>query len=272
MLNFPCDPTCQTRRHSLYIVYGVILIGCVALALCHFILVYMKRRRIRVSIKEYQQRRESFAVLAASVSYPSPHEFSSDQDAFKISTDGSNELAIELPEDYPYPLLQNGVLENGGRCSFVSFTDHRNRPLTMQRRIIKTVPYNTSYSPGVGENIAEVDEDEDQDAQSLDQILSQRNMKTNIVTVDVHNGRRDSEQSFKKEDGGRALGVSTVSQSYHNMNPNAISVPVPVGDLGTVFGRISRPQSALSAYDISDIVCSSPEVGRKVEKKSPKTC
>jgi hypothetical protein len=257
----------------MYILYGTILLSCVTLTLCHFIIFLVKRRRVKEFTRDYQLRRESFAALAAGP-FPQTTQFQSVQDAFKITTDGITDMSIEIPDDYPFPLLRNG-LENGV-YPVHKFMDHRHRPIN--------IPKDYNKPPGVLEELYDFQNNSNVDDHL---ILSQRNMNTNIVTVDVHTaGTRRNSDNFSFDHGSgrgrnnnfmtgpRTLAVATVSQSYNSMNDiamKAISIPVPTDP---IVGGISRPQSAVSlSYDIADCLSSSPEISRKAEiKKSPKTC
>lgn len=265
-----CNVECVQQRTKLYVVYGVILATFVSLALCHFLVALCKRRRIKEIAKEYYLHRESFANLAVVVAAASQKTANGgeskggggDDNDFKITTDGGSQMAIEIPDNYnnPFPLLSNGLEKNGGPKAA---KNHGDRPLQME--VIRR-----SGGENEGENVTTT---------TLDPtaILSHRNMKTNIVQVDVHseeeNRRRGGAKlsSSSLDEPTPALRVATVSQSYNNIR----QAPVVISDsMSGILSRPSRPTSAVSLYDISDIVSSSPETGRKksTPKKSPKTC
>lgn len=228
-----CPPqeqeACEVRRTKMYILYGVLFLGCVFIALCHFIFKLVKRRRSKNEIKEYYKHRESvasFVFLSMNLaqgqrdSDPEALKLRREEGEIRITTDGMHELAIEMPEDYDAA----GTGSSNGQSS-------NSRPL-----------------------------------QAPEAALNLNTM--NIVKVDVHaqKGRKGDFGVFLS--GPARVAVATVSAQVQEMQDmqaqaQAQEVPVPVQDPPG-----SRPHSASSYFDISDIV-NSPEPGKR---KTPNTC
>jgi hypothetical protein len=233
-----CDQDCFTYRRILYGGYIFLFVGIAALALCHFIVTLIRRRRAKEEARDHYIYHDQIIAATTSSTFTNP-TFSNDQDEdIRITTDGANSLVIEIPED-SQPKERGRALHP---------TTHRHRPLTTTQ--------------------------EEETLQDLDKILGRVEnneedlSKKNMVKVDVHsNNRRNSNMSNMSTysrslfSGVQNVAVATVSavvSQQQKNNPN--SMPVPLSDLG----HISRPHSAI---DISDLVAS-PEPSRKESPKS----
>lgn len=282
MYPLDCDSACQSHRHHLYIAYLTLFLVLFGVAFCHFMVTFIRRLRIKEEAREYYISHQMVASLAKSTflqpqkseqlpSYVSKRDFQVvNKDAFKITTDSANQLIIEVPEEYQLPRAQPlSGKEKGG-------TNHKQRPLpvraspTRQPKLaFEDTDLPISHDLGGGEGNDEGD------------FLS--NMQKSIVRVDVHaTNRRNSANSAGSYDralipgGPPGVSVATVSGVVSQMTDNN-KIPVPLSDHAVLgLGKISRPQSAHSTFDVSDLMSSSPECcanrdGQRTPNKA-KTC
>lgn len=229
-----CDSICESRRFWWYLTYLCILVGCIGLALCHFLFSLAIRRRIKQDARDYHANRVSRPPIYTTDASEQINNFESIQDGIKISTDGISDLIIEMTNGVPLNNLSS-------MSSMTNTTDgyHNHRPL-------QTTP--EEQNKEFGNKIVEVEvhmENGVSSAQSLQHHHQQQQHYRNaVVTAPV------------------TVAVATVSaavaEQVRDQNPEK-----------EIFGNTSRPPSSPSYFDISDIVYS-PENVRKASKS--KTC
>jgi hypothetical protein len=257
----------------MYIIYLGIFIVCIVLALCHFVINLIGRRKVKEETRDYNAKRESFALAYnLDPSTEQLHEnpiYQTQQDDITISTDGSNELRIEMPEDVSGQPMSPPPAYSGVTTS----SDSHQRPL-------QKIP----------------EEHEENNMNNLNGSGAIRSARQ-VVSVEVHrekeSARSHNRSKFNLSKGNRnncvtptdtlgstnikgmisgpvTVAVATVSalvaQATHQFDVNGLSSNEGMYGLG----NLSRPSSASSCFDISDIV-ESPEMSRKKMIKS-KTC